>query len=119
LAGAQPAPFKEDETPSEEELREAWERLQREGGPPKLEVEEDEKGLLHLKVAEDEREEKSKRGRPPKEEPQYTKEEEIERLKNVMRDALWTLVNKFGWEVAGKVLDEVVEEFREYAPDEG
>jgi len=115
LAGSQPALSEEEEVLSPEK---AWEKLQAEGGPPKVEFVEDENGMIHMRVLDQEQKPaKGKRGRPPKPEPEYTKEAEIQELKNIMRDALWTLVNKFGWETAGKVLDEVVEEYREYAPE--
>ncbi len=117
LAGSQPAPSEEEEDYLKK-AEKAWEKLQAEGGPPKIELVEDENGMTHVKLLEEEQKPaKGKRGRPPKPQPEYTKEAEIEELKNIMRDALWTLVNKFGWETAGKVLDEVVEEYREYAPE--
>ena len=102
-AGSQPAFSEEDPYADREAIlkkaEEAWERMHAQEELPM------------------EKENKGKRGRPPKEKF-FDKDRELEDLKNQMREALWLIVNKFGWEAAAKVLDEVVEEFREDTPAE-
>ena len=102
-AGSGPALSEEDPYADREAIlkkaEEAWERMHAQEELPM------------------EKENKGKRGRPPKEKF-FDKDRELEDLKNQMREALWLIVNKFGWEAAAKVLDEVVEEFREDTPAE-
>ncbi len=110
-AGTPPALSEEEESPFDDieaflkKADEAWDKMH---AQEELPTEKKTRDIDKTSV--------NPRGRPPKEKF-FDKERELEDLKNRMKEAMWLIINKFGWEAAGKALDEVVEEFREYAPE--